>query len=54
MTHGDIKVIYISGYAEDAMTHQHLRQSDVNFIKKPFGVSQFLNVVRLALDGHPA
>ncbi len=44
------KVIYISGYVDDAMaSHGHLDPS-IPFIQKPFSADDLLGKVRQALD----
>ncbi|MBM3573718.1 MAG: response regulator, partial [Alphaproteobacteria bacterium] len=47
---GDLRVICISGYAEDAMRAQLARHRDVHFLAKPFSLKQLAVAVRDALE----
>lgn len=46
----EMKVIYMSGYTEDAMVHQGIVDPAINFIPKPFKVVTLVRKVREVLD----
>ena len=46
----DIKVMFISGYTNEAMQNHGIDQSKVNFLQKPFAVTDLANAVRKVLD----
>ncbi|MCF7797090.1 MAG: PAS domain S-box protein [Lentisphaeria bacterium] len=43
-------VIYMSGYTENAIVHHGVLEENVDFIQKPFGPNQLLEMVRRVLD----
>ena len=45
-----IKVIYMSGYTDDAIVHQGILEKGVNFIQKPFTMVGLAKKVREVLD----
>jgi two-component system, cell cycle sensor histidine kinase and response regulator CckA len=45
----NIKVVYMSGYSNETITHSGIMQEDVPLIEKPFTTNLFLNKVREAL-----
>ena len=45
-TRPDIKVIFISGYAEDAFRQRLDRDSDIDFLSKPFSLKQLATKVK--------
>ena len=47
----DMKVIFISGYAEDQFREAIERQSDIHFLPKPFSLEQLAGKVKDVLDG---
>ncbi|MCZ6638194.1 MAG: ATP-binding protein [Alphaproteobacteria bacterium] len=47
----DMKVIFISGYAEDQFRESIERQSDIHFLPKPFSLEQLAGKVKDVLDG---
>jgi CheY-like chemotaxis protein len=50
-TRPDTRVLFMSGYTEDAILHQGLRRSTVGFIGKPFRPDFLASKVREMLDG---
>jgi two-component system cell cycle sensor histidine kinase/response regulator CckA len=44
-----IKIIFISGYAEDALRRDLDRHSDINFLPKPFSLKQLAGTVKEVL-----
>ena len=48
--HSDLKVLYISGYAGDAIADRGIVDTDVNFLSKPFTSEQLVRAVRQVLD----
>jgi CheY-like chemotaxis protein len=49
-THPDIKVLFVSGYAADAIVHHGRLDPGTNFISKPFTPAAFVRKVREVLD----
>jgi nitrogen-specific signal transduction histidine kinase len=45
-----LKVLYMSGYSEDAIVHRGVLRQDVEFISKPFTSDQLLKRIRGMLD----
>jgi two-component system, cell cycle sensor histidine kinase and response regulator CckA len=45
-----IRVLYISGYADDEFVQRGLQQGSINFLQKPFGLPALLAKVRRVLD----
>jgi signal transduction histidine kinase/ActR/RegA family two-component response regulator len=50
-TRPETRVLFMSGYTEDAILHQGLRKATVGFIGKPFRPDFFASKVREMLDG---
>jgi len=50
----EIKVLYMSGYADDALTPGWGRDEKVTFLQKPFELGKLAIKVREALDETPA
>jgi PAS domain S-box-containing protein len=48
--HPEIKVIYMSGYTENAIVHHGVLDANINFIQKPFRVKDLVEKVREVLD----
>jgi CheY-like chemotaxis protein len=46
----DMKVLYMSGYAEDAVVHHGTLDADIQFLQKPFTVESLAIKVREVLD----
>jgi CheY-like chemotaxis protein len=51
LTRPDIKVLYMSGYTENAIVHHGVLDKETHFIGKPFSVDSLANKVRSILDG---
>ena len=45
------RVLFMSGYTNDALTALYQRHSNVHLVDKPFSRRELLRRVRLALDG---
>jgi len=50
----DLKVVYISGYPEDAIAHHGVLEPGRVFLQKPFSPATLLAKVREVLDGMAA
>jgi FixJ family two-component response regulator len=46
-----IKVLYMSGYTDNAIVHHGVLDADVKFIGKPFRADDLATKVREVLDG---
>lgn len=46
----EMKVLFMSGYTDSAITHQGILQEGENFIQKPFAPDDFVQKVREVLD----
>ena len=49
-THPDMKVIFISGYTEDAFRQHLAANEDFMFLQKPFDLKQLAAAVKAALE----
>ena len=49
--HSDMKVIFISGYTEDAFRQRLDRDSDIHFLPKPFSLKQLASKVKEVISG---
>ena len=45
-----MKVLYMSGYTEDAILHHGVLDEGIKFISKPFTITELAEKVRLVLD----
>ncbi|HXG08263.1 MAG TPA: PAS domain S-box protein [Gemmataceae bacterium] len=50
----DLKVLYMSGYTDSALTRHGLQQGETNLLLKPFAPEALAQAVRNALDGPAA
>ncbi len=50
LQHPEMKVLYMSGYTDDAMVHHGLLEEDLNYIQKPFTLDSLARKVREVLD----
>jgi FixJ family two-component response regulator len=46
----DLKVLFISGYTDDAIIHQGVLTSDTAFLQKPFTTDALAKKIREVLD----
>ena len=47
--HPDIKVLYMSGYTDNAIVHHGILDKDINFLQKPFSVQSLTRKVKQVL-----
>ena len=50
-SHPRLKVLYISGYTADVISHHGILKAGMNYLQKPFKSLEFLTKVREILDG---
>ena len=48
--HPDIKVLFMSGYTDDAVIRHGVLEDEVHFLQKPFSMNDLLSRVRRVLD----
>ena len=46
----ELRILYISGYSEDALAHGGVLEQDLNFLQKPFSPFELLGKLRRVLD----
>jgi FixJ family two-component response regulator len=46
-----LKVLFMSGYTNDAILHHGVLEPGIAFLQKPFGPADLLRKVRAVLDG---
>jgi hypothetical protein len=49
-----MRVLYMSGYADDAVVQRGVLEDVMHFIQKPFGVDALLRKIREVLDSPAA
>jgi FixJ family two-component response regulator len=47
----DLRVLFMSGYTDDAIGHHGILEPGVHFLQKPFATTSLLGKVREVLDG---
>jgi PAS domain S-box-containing protein len=47
---GELRVLYMSGYAGENISHQGILEDNINFLRKPFTLEGLLQKVRQVLD----
>lgn len=50
LLHPEMKVLYMSGYAHDTITHHGILEKGINFIQKPFSIEKLSEKVRKVLN----
>ncbi len=49
-THPDLKVLFMSGYTDEAIVHHGVLDSHIEFLQKPFTAAALARKVREVLD----
>ncbi|WP_437203243.1 PAS domain S-box protein [Planctomicrobium sp. SH664] len=49
----EIRVLFMSGYMDDAVVRRGISRSDVHYLQKPFTSLELATLVRVALEGPP-
>ena len=47
----DLRILFTSGYTEDAITHHGVLETEVEFLSKPYTPATLARKVRAMLDG---
>jgi PAS domain S-box-containing protein len=50
-SHPELRVLYMSGYTDDAVVHHGVLEREMNFVQKPFTPATLVGAVRVVLDG---
>jgi two-component system cell cycle sensor histidine kinase/response regulator CckA len=50
VTYPDLKVLFTSGYTEEAVTHEGVPAEDIDFLPKPYTTTSITRKVRMMLD----
>ena len=50
LIHDELKVLYMSGYADNAIAHHHVIEKGSNFIQKPFSAASLAKKIREVLE----
>jgi two-component system cell cycle sensor histidine kinase/response regulator CckA len=50
LMHPEMKVLHMSGYAHDAITHHGILEKGINFLQKPFSIEKLSEKVREVLN----
>jgi hypothetical protein len=48
-----MKVLYVSGYTDDHISHSRFTEAETLLLEKPFTVASLLTKIREALDAPP-
>ncbi|HEY3416636.1 MAG TPA: response regulator, partial [Armatimonadota bacterium] len=54
LTRPFLRVLYMSGYTQNVIDHQHVLEDGIQFLEKPFTMDNLLRRVREALSAHSA
>lgn len=52
VVHPETRILYMSGYTDDAIVHHGVLEPGIAFLQKPFSVDDLWNKVRSVLDTH--
>jgi CheY-like chemotaxis protein len=50
----DMRVLYMSGWATEALVREGLREEEIRLLAKPFSIAELVEAVRVALDDDAA